>query len=40
MEAITFLSETLGINAPFAAFLFFAWRFDKRLAKIENKIFK
>jgi len=40
MESFLFLSETLGVNAPFAAFLYFAWRFDKRLAKIENKIFK
>jgi len=34
------LADMMGINAPFAAFLYFAWRFDKRLAKIENKIFK
>lgn len=34
------VAEIMGINAPFAAFLYFAWRFDKRLAKIENKIFK
>jgi len=34
------LAEMTGVNAPFLAFLYFAWRFDKRLAKIENKIFK
>jgi hypothetical protein len=33
------IAEQFGINAPFAAFLYFAWRFDKRLAKIEHKIF-
>ncbi|MBB6542851.1 hypothetical protein HNQ55_001351 [Thalassotalea piscium] len=38
MEILS-IAESMGINAPFAAFLFFAWRFDKRLARIENKIF-
>jgi len=39
MELILTLADAWGINAPFAAFLYFAWRFDKRLARIENRIF-
>ncbi len=31
--------ESLGINAQLAALIYFAWKYDKRLTKIESKLF-
>jgi len=38
MEILTFL-ESMGVDAQLAALIYFAWKYDKRLTKIESKLF-
>ncbi len=38
MEILT-IAESMGVNAQFVALIYFAWKYDKRLTKIETKLF-